>query len=140
MGLLLSVMQGSSPSVRGATCFGCQWGIAPAPVGSRCAAHPGSQGGPLVGLAGLPATRPGRLLLGSGRHSSITSSEHEGHPFLIFLPAPLLSYSQLGKGGEKCFWTLADVLLYHLLYNFSVRQEPKFSSLENASEIFLSKL
>lgn len=61
------------------------------------------QRGPLVGLAALRVTGPGRLLLGGGRRSSVTSCEHEGHRSLIFSPAPLLSYSHLGKGGEKSF-------------------------------------
>lgn len=61
------------------------------------------QRGPLVGLAALPVTRPGQLLWGGGRHSSVTGCEHEGHHSLVFSPAPLLSYSQSGKNGEECF-------------------------------------
>lgn len=98
---------------------------------------------PLVGLArlaGLPVTKPGRLLLGSGKQSSVRVCEHKGHPFLIFSPAPLLSYSRLGKGGENAFghWLMHCYITYCTI--FSVRQEPKFGSLEDASEIFLSKL
>lgn len=59
-GLLLSVTQGSSPSVRGATCSGCQWGRAPAPVGSRHALCPGSEG--TLGGAGRAACNQTRAV------------------------------------------------------------------------------
>lgn len=55
--------------------------------------------------------RPGRGV--RGRHSSITICQCKGRPWLIFSPAPLLSYSQLRKDGENAFG-------HWLMYVFSL--------------------
>lgn len=75
------------------------------------------QRGPVVRLAGLPATRLGWVLLGCGRHSSVTACEHESH-LLIFSSAPLFSYSQLGKGGENAFghWLIYCYITYSITF------------------------
>lgn len=94
---------------------------------------------PLWGLVGQPATMPRWLLLGGEGHSSITSSEHGEHPFLIFSPAPLLSYSQLGGARvEKNAFGCWLIYCYIAFWTFFSR--PTGAKVQQPKNLFIRAL
>ena len=108
-------MQGSL--VRVAACAGCQWGRAPAPVGSCHAPCPGSEG--TLGGAGRAACDQARAVAAGWWEALLNHNLWVRRSSLSnILTSPFVFIEPVRKGWRKCFWTLADVLLYHLPYNF----------------------
>lgn len=92
------------------------------------------------GWQGLPATRLGWVLLGCGRHSSVTACEHESH-LLIFSSAPLFSYSQLRKGGENAFghWPIYCYITYSIT-SFQYDRSQSSAALKMPLKFFVNAL
>lgn len=111
--LFLCVMQSSSPLLRGATFAGCQWGRAPTAVGGShhppCPRSEGSCGEP--GRTACSPARVGAAVMWETWHSLVTACEHETH--LTFPPALIAFIQLIRRKWRKCFWTRANILLYH---------------------------